>query len=126
MAGLVGPQATRSSTSASRVVRRSRSASLVRSAADTSTSLQGDPSREGSQRAQSDAFSKVDRFRSEGVGRRFCAVPTPLAAGEGSARSRSTSTRYSLKLNLSYAEDVSERMKAALLFLADPDSVPPA
>jgi DNA-binding NarL/FixJ family response regulator len=31
-----------------------------------------------------------------------------------------------LKLNLSYTEDVSKRVKATLLFLADPASVPPA
>jgi DNA-binding NarL/FixJ family response regulator len=31
-----------------------------------------------------------------------------------------------LKLNLAYAEDVSKRVKATLLFLANPDSVPPA
>ena len=31
-----------------------------------------------------------------------------------------------LKLNLAFAEDVSKRVKATLLFLADPDSVPPA
>jgi DNA-binding NarL/FixJ family response regulator len=31
-----------------------------------------------------------------------------------------------LKLNLSYAEDVSKRVKAALLYLADPDAAPPA
>jgi DNA-binding NarL/FixJ family response regulator len=30
-----------------------------------------------------------------------------------------------LKLNLSYAEDVSKRVKATLLFLANPDSMPP-
>jgi DNA-binding NarL/FixJ family response regulator len=30
-----------------------------------------------------------------------------------------------LKLNLSYAEDVSKRVKATLLFLANPDPVPP-
>jgi DNA-binding NarL/FixJ family response regulator len=30
-----------------------------------------------------------------------------------------------LKLNLSYAEDVSKRVKATLLFLANPDSIPP-
>ena len=31
-----------------------------------------------------------------------------------------------LKLNLAFAEDVSKRVKATLLFLANPDSVPPA
>jgi DNA-binding NarL/FixJ family response regulator len=31
-----------------------------------------------------------------------------------------------LKLNLGFAEDVSKRVKATLLFLANPDSVPPA
>jgi DNA-binding NarL/FixJ family response regulator len=31
-----------------------------------------------------------------------------------------------LKLNLTFAEDVSKRVKATLLFLANPDSVPPA
>jgi DNA-binding NarL/FixJ family response regulator len=31
-----------------------------------------------------------------------------------------------IKLNLAYAEDVSRRVKATLLFLANPDSVPPA
>jgi DNA-binding NarL/FixJ family response regulator len=31
-----------------------------------------------------------------------------------------------LKLNLSYAEDVSKRVKAALLYLADPDAAPPS
>jgi DNA-binding NarL/FixJ family response regulator len=31
-----------------------------------------------------------------------------------------------LKLNLAYAEDVSQRVKATLIFLANPDSVPAA
>ena len=31
-----------------------------------------------------------------------------------------------LKLNLAYAEDISKRVKATLLFLANPDSLPPA